>query len=55
MLTAGERRWLLEEVNRTDAPLPPELRAQHLFERQAASAPASTAVEWSGGSMTYGD
>src|SRR5262249_18280357 len=53
MLTLAERRWLIEEVNRTDSPLPQGLCAQHPFEQQAARAPERTAVEWSSGSVTY--
>ena len=55
LLTDEERRWLLEDVNRTAAPLPTDLRAQHLFEHHAAETPDATALEWRGGSMTYGE
>jgi amino acid adenylation domain-containing protein len=55
LLTDEERRWLIVDVNRTAAPLPSDLRGQHLFERYAAEAPDATALEWHGGSMTYGE
>jgi surfactin family lipopeptide synthetase C len=55
LLTDEERRWLLDDVNRTTAPLRPDLRGQHLFERHAAEAPDAIALEWHGGSMTYAE
>ncbi len=54
MLTAAERRRL-DDLNRTAAPLPAELRAQHLFEREAGAAPGRAAVEWGGGRITYSE
>ncbi|MGD0579818.1 MAG: amino acid adenylation domain-containing protein, partial [Bryobacteraceae bacterium] len=61
MLTAPERRWLTEEVNQSACPfsanlrISADLRAHHLFEQQARSEPNRTALEWSGGSMSYGE
>ena len=55
MLPASERRWLLEEVNQTASPRSADLRAHHLFERQALDAPDRTALEWSGGFISYGE
>ena len=46
MLTPEERRWLVDEIHHTGAPLLPDLRAQHFFEEQAALAPGRTAIEW---------
>jgi amino acid adenylation domain-containing protein len=55
MLTPPERRWLTEQVNQTAATYSADVRGHQLFEQQARSAPDRTALEWSGGSMSYGE
>ena len=55
MLTAGERRQLLQEWNATDAPCPMGTPVQSLVARQAAARPAALAGDAGGDSLTYQD
>ncbi|WP_244560170.1 AMP-binding protein, partial [Ensifer aridi] len=50
-----ERRYLLEELNRTEADYPSELCVHELFEAQVRRAPDAVAVVFEGQSISYGE
>ncbi|MBP2239436.1 amino acid adenylation domain-containing protein, partial [Sinorhizobium kostiense] len=54
ILPADERRYLLEELNRTEADYPSELCVHELFEAQVRRAPDAVAVVFEGQSISYG-
>ncbi len=55
LLTAAERRALVDEANATFAELPAEPWVHRRFERAAAAHPDRTAVACGGASLTYGE
>lgn len=55
MLGPDERRWLIEEVNRTEAPPAERLRVHQIFEAQAERRPEAVAVERDDGRVTFGE
>ncbi len=55
LLTAGERRQILEQWNATAAPYPRDRCVHQLFEDQAASRPDAVAVVCGGRVLTYGE
>ncbi|MCP3140924.1 non-ribosomal peptide synthase/polyketide synthase [Pyxidicoccus xibeiensis] len=52
-LRGEERERVLVQWNRSAVPLPDDVCAHHLFERQAALTPAARAVEYESESLTY--
>jgi amino acid adenylation domain-containing protein len=54
-LDAAERRQLVDELNRTGAPLPRDATAHQLIAAQAARAPGALAAVWGEERLTYGD
>jgi amino acid adenylation domain-containing protein len=55
LLPESERRLVLEEWNRTEAPYPGESCVHELFEAQVARAPGAPAVVFEGGELTYAE
>lgn len=55
MLGREERRWLIEDVNRTPAPPAERVQVHRLIEAQAERRPEAVAIEWDGGRVTYGE
>lgn len=55
MLEREERRWLIEDVNRTEAPPAERVQVHRLIEAQAESRPEAVAIEWDDGRVTYGE
>ncbi|HQE20197.1 MAG TPA: condensation domain-containing protein, partial [Aggregatilineales bacterium] len=55
MLTEAERRQVVVEWNRTDAPFPADKCAHELFEAQAASTPEAIALAFEDQTMTYAE
>jgi amino acid adenylation domain-containing protein len=55
LLSAAERRQVIETFNATAAEYPSEALIHELFERQAASRPDAVAVVYEGESLTYGE
>ncbi len=53
MLSKEERSSLLQELNRTEVPIP-ELPLHGLFEEQVDEHPHGVALAWAGGALTYG-
>jgi amino acid adenylation domain-containing protein len=53
MLTARERRWLIEERNQTEATDAADLCAHQLFERAAKRRPDAVAIDGSAGSISF--
>ncbi|MFL5348129.1 MAG: amino acid adenylation domain-containing protein, partial [Hyalangium sp.] len=53
LLSEEERHKLLVEWNATDASLPPEARAQELFEAQAERTPDAVALSFEDSQLTY--
>uniref|UniRef100_UPI002E1C80A7 amino acid adenylation domain-containing protein n=1 Tax=Sinorhizobium kostiense TaxID=76747 RepID=UPI002E1C80A7 len=53
ILPADERRYLLEELNRTEADYPSELCVHELFEAQVRRAPDAVALVFEGQSISY--
>jgi len=53
LLTSGERKWLLEDLNRTATPYPADRTIIQLFLEQARLHANRTAVIWEGGEWTY--
>ncbi|MBB4189176.1 amino acid adenylation domain-containing protein, partial [Sinorhizobium terangae] len=54
ILPADERRYLLDELNRTDADYPSDLCVHELFEAQVRRAPDAVALVFEGQSISYG-
>ncbi|MFD2345911.1 amino acid adenylation domain-containing protein [Sinorhizobium terangae] len=54
ILPAAERRYLLEELNRTEADYPSDLCVHELFEAQVRRAPDAVALVFEGQSISYG-
>ncbi|MCZ4093240.1 amino acid adenylation domain-containing protein [Ensifer psoraleae] len=54
ILSAAERTYLLEELNRTDADYPSQLCVHELFEAQVRRAPDAVALVCEGQSISYG-
>lgn len=55
MLSEDERSMILEDWNDTTRRYPPNLCLHHLFEKQVARTPESTAILFERGSLTYGE
>ncbi|HEX6750909.1 MAG TPA: amino acid adenylation domain-containing protein, partial [Longimicrobium sp.] len=55
LLSAAERRSVVEEWNATDAAFPAGACIHELFEAQAARTPDAVAVRFEGESLTYGE
>jgi len=55
LLGEGERRQLLGEWNRTEAPYPREACLHELFQRQAERTPEAVALVCEGQQLTYGE
>ncbi|WP_429496550.1 amino acid adenylation domain-containing protein [Paraburkholderia youngii] len=55
ILPAAERRYLLEELNRTEAAYPSERCIHELFEAQVRRAPEAVALVHEGGELGYGE
>ncbi|WP_150852094.1 non-ribosomal peptide synthetase, partial [Sinorhizobium arboris] len=55
ILPADERRYLLEELNRTEADYPSELCVHELFEAQVRRAPAAVALVHEDEELSYGE
>jgi amino acid adenylation domain-containing protein len=53
MLTASERRWLIEERNQTEATDAAEFCAHQLFEREAERRPDAVAIDSPAGSISF--
>jgi amino acid adenylation domain-containing protein len=53
LLSADERRFLEQDLNRTDSPLPPYETAHAWFERQAQLTPDAIAVAFDSEALTY--
>ncbi|WP_172402097.1 AMP-binding protein, partial [Ensifer aridi] len=54
ILPADERRYLLEELNRTEADYPSELCVHELFEAQVRRCSDAVALVFEGQSISYG-
>ncbi|WP_172402099.1 AMP-binding protein, partial [Ensifer aridi] len=55
ILPADERRYLLEELNRTEADYPSELCVHELFEAQVRRAPDAVALVCENEELSYGE
>jgi amino acid adenylation domain-containing protein len=55
VLPEAERRRVVEEWNRTEAPYPDASCVHELFEAQAERTPGGLAVVWDDGSLTYAE
>ncbi|MGF6547484.1 amino acid adenylation domain-containing protein [Paraburkholderia youngii] len=55
ILPAAERRYLLEELNRTEVAYPSERCIHELFEAQVRRAPEAVALVHEGGELSYGE
>lgn len=53
LLSADERRYLEQDLNRTESPLPPYETAHAWFERQAQQTPEAIALAFDSESLTY--
>ncbi|WP_211299217.1 non-ribosomal peptide synthetase, partial [Methylovulum psychrotolerans] len=55
LLSAAQRRQLLDTFNATEADYPQHLCVHQLFERQAAQTPTATALNFAGHSLSYAE
>ncbi|HEU4558602.1 MAG TPA: AMP-binding protein, partial [Longimicrobium sp.] len=55
LLSAGERRTVVEEWNRTEAPYPEDSYIHERFEAQVARTPEAVAVVYEDRALTYGE